>query len=82
MHLPFRVDTNMSATVTLTGTAGPGLTVAATVFTGVSSFLIDADKNMITLFMSDGRTISPISVAAATTVTATKAGNLWTLTIS
>lgn len=71
----------MSATVTLTGTAGAGLTVAATVFTNVLSFLIDADKNMITLFKS-GETIAPISVAAATTVTATKSGNTWTLVIS
>ena len=71
----------MPATVTLTGTAGPAKAVTATVFTDVSSFLIDADKNMITLFRS-GETVSPISVAAATTVTATKAGNLWTLVIS
>lgn len=72
----------MSATVTLTGTAGAGLTVAATVFTGVSSFLIDTDKNLVTLFKADGTVVSPISVNAATTVTATKSGTLWTLTIS
>ena len=72
----------MAATVTLTGTAGAGLTVAATVFTGVSSFLIDTDKNMITLFKADGTVVAPISVAAATTVTATKSGSTWTLVIS
>ena len=71
----------MPGTVTLTGTAGPGLTVAATPFTGVSQVLIDFDKNMITLFRP-GETLSPIAVAAATTVTATKSGNNWTLTIS
>ena len=72
----------MPATVTITGTSGPGLTVAATVFTGVSSFLIDTDKNMITLFKNNGEVISPIAISAATTVTATKSGNLWTLVIS
>lgn len=71
----------MAATVTLTGTAGPALTVAATVFTGVTSFTIDTDKNIITL-VQGSVTLSPISIAAATTVTATKSGNLWTLTIS
>lgn len=72
----------MSATVTITGTAGPAKTVAAAVFSNVVSFFIDTDKNMVTLYLSDGTTVSPISVAAAATVTATKAGNVWTLTIS
>jgi hypothetical protein len=72
----------MPATVTLTGTAGAGLDVTAVQFTGVSSFLIDTDKNLITLFKANGETVPPISVAAAATVTATKSGNLWTLTIS
>lgn len=71
----------MSATVTLTGTAGAGLAVTAVPFTGVTSFTVDADKNMITL-VQGSITLSPISVAAATTVTATKSGNTWTLTIS
>jgi hypothetical protein len=77
----FHRGINMAATVTLTGTAGPAITVAATVFTGVSTFTIDTDKNMITLFQG-GVTLSPISIAAATTVTATKSGTTWTLTIS
>lgn len=71
----------MPGTVTVTGKAGAGLTVAAAVFTDVTSFLIEFDKNMITIFKS-GQTISPIAVDAAATVTATKAGNLWTITIS
>lgn len=71
----------MSGTVTLTGTAGAGLTVAATPFTGVNEVLIDFNKNLVTLFRS-GETVSPISVADATTVTATKTGNTWSLTIS
>lgn len=73
----------MAATVTLTGTAGAGVTVSAKVFTDVLQVLIDADKNLITLFKS-GETIGPISVLAASTVTATKTANTntWTLTIS
>ncbi len=72
----------MPGTVTITGTAGAGVAVTATVFTGVSNVLIDFDRNMITMVKSDGTTISPISVAAAATVTATKSGNNWTLVIS
>ena len=71
----------MSATVTLTGTAGPAITVSATVFSGITSFLIDTDKNVITMFQG-GTALPAISIAAATTVTATKTGTLWTLTIS
>lgn len=71
----------MSATVTLTGTAGAGLAVTAAVFNNVDSFLIDTNKNMITLFRA-GETVSPISIAAAATVTATKSGTTWTLVIS
>jgi len=71
----------MPATITITGTAGPGRTVAAAVFNDVTEFTINADKNMITL-VQGSVTLSPISVAAAATVTATKSGNTWTLTIS
>ena len=71
----------MPGTVTLTGTAGPGQAVTAIPFTGVTVVNIDMNKNMITL-TKEGEQIPPISVAAATTVTATKSGNAWTLTIS
>ena len=71
----------MPATVTVTGTSGPGLTVSAVVFTNVTSFQIDTVNNMLN--MIQGSVPLPgISVAAAATVTATKAGNTWTLTIS
>jgi hypothetical protein len=72
----------MPATVTVTGTAGPGLTVAAVQFTNVNSFNIDTVANMITMILATGVVVPPISINAATTVTATKSGNLWTLTIS
>lgn len=71
----------MPGTVTLTGTAGAGLAVTAVAFPNVDSVLIDFNKNLITMF-KPGETVSPIAVAAAGTVVATKVGNLWTLTIS
>lgn len=72
----------MPATVTLTGTAGPGLTVAATVFANITSFNIDTVTNMITMIQLGGVVIPPISINAATVVTATKTGTVWTLVIS
>jgi hypothetical protein len=72
----------MPGTVTLTGTAGAGLAVTAVPFTDVREVQIEFNKNLVTLLKNNGETVSPISVAAATTVTATKTGNTWTLTIS
>lgn len=71
----------MPATVTVTGTAGAGLTVAAAVFSDVNDFLVETAKSIITLFRSNG-TVTQVSITAATTVTATKSGTTWTLTIS
>jgi hypothetical protein len=71
----------MSGTVTLTGTTGAANTITAKAFTNVNKVEIDMNANMITLF-TPGETVSPISVAAATTVTATKSASTWTLTIS
>jgi hypothetical protein len=71
----------MPATLTVTGTNGAGVAVAALVLTGLTSINIDFDKNMV--FPVQGSVNLPgISVAAAATVTATKSGNTWTLTIS
>jgi len=74
----------MSATVTVTGTVGPGNTLTAGVFTGVSEFTINAETNMLyfTQPNAQGNTRKEVSVNAATTVTATKSGTTWTLTIS
>jgi len=71
----------MPATVTVTGTAGPGLTVSAQVFSNITSFTIDTNNNMITM-VQGSIVIPPISINAATTVTATKSGTTWTLSIS
>lgn len=71
----------MSATVTVTGVAGPEVTVSAVVFNGVTSFFIDCVNNLIQM-QQGSVTIQPISINAATTVTATKSGATWTLVIS
>jgi hypothetical protein len=71
----------MSATVTVTGTGGPGLTVTAAIFSDVSSFTIDTVKNILTMVQGSVN-VAPISIAAAATITATKAGSTYTLTIS
>ena len=70
----------MAATLTLTGTVGPGNTLTAGVFSGVSEFTINADTNMV-YFVQNGEHFE-VSVNAATTVTATKSGTTWALTIS
>lgn len=71
----------MAATCTITGVGGAGVTVSAQVFTNITFFTIDAVNN--TIAMIQGSVPLPtISVNAATTVTATKSGSTWTLTIS
>lgn len=71
----------MAATVTVTGTAGPGVTVTAAVFTNVSSFSIDCASNMLSFTVAGGL-VKQISIAAAATITATKSGSVYTLAIS
>ena len=71
----------MAATCTVTGTAGPGNTVAAVVVQNVTSVVFDCVNNMLTLYVSDG-TIRSISIAAAATITATKSGSTYTFTIA
>lgn len=71
----------MPATITVTGTAGAGLTVTASQFLNIINFSIDTVNNIITMFDSSGR-MTQISIAAAATITATKSGNTYTLVIS
>lgn len=71
----------MALTATITGTTGPGTTVTAAVYTGVVNFHILSATNVVQLEYADGRS-QFISVNAATTVTATKSGFTWTITIS
>lgn len=72
----------MAATVTVTGVTGPGVALAAVVYTNVLWFRVDAVQNILT-FQKDGQlNEQAVTVVAATTVTATKSGSTWTLTIS
>lgn len=70
----------MSATLTLTGVVGPGDALTAGVFTGVTSFTVDCVNNLIT-FVQNAVT-REVAITSATTITATKSGSTYTLTIS
>lgn len=72
----------MAGTVTVTGTIGPGNTLTASAFTNVREVDIDMEKNLISIFRNDNIVVPIISIASATTVTSTKSGTTWTLTIS
>jgi hypothetical protein len=70
----------MPGTATITGKVGPAGTLTAGVFTEVSSFQIETDKEILTL-VTGNRTLQ-IDIAAATTITCTVSGSTYTLTIS
>ena len=70
----------MASTVTVTGKIGPATTVTSLALTGVTQFTVDTDKNILTV-VHDAVT-TQFEVASATTVTSTKSGTTWTLTIS
>jgi hypothetical protein len=72
----------MPATVTVTGTVGPGNTITAGVFTGITSCRFDTVNNMLILERGDGNSPFEVSIAAATTITATKSGSTYTFTVS
>lgn len=71
----------MPAIVTITGKTGVALSMTAKSFAEVREAHIHFDKNMITLERG-GEIVSPIDIGPATTVVATKVGNVWSLTIS
>lgn len=73
-----------SASVTVTGKAGPGITVTAKTFTGVQRYVVDVGKGILTLFYSsdnDGPT-QEFDINAATTMTVTISSGNQTVTIS
>ena len=70
----------MSATLTVTGTAGPGFSITAGVFANVSQFTINCETNILS-FTQNG-VVKEIAITAATTITATKSGSTYTLVIS
>lgn len=71
----------MSATVTATGTAGPGDTITAGVFSDISIVDFDCVNNILTLTDVNGKVVQ-ISITAATTITATKSSSTYTFTVS
>lgn len=72
----------MSATVTVTGKTGAGLTMTAQVFNNVSSFNVNADTEMLQLVQA-GKPDTFVDISAATTMTVTiTAPNTYTVTIS
>ena len=72
----------MSATLTLTGTTGPGTALAAKVFSNVLTFAVDTPKNLISFTQEGTQQTVYVDITSAATVTATKSGTTWTLTIS
>lgn len=72
-----------TASVTVTGTAGPGNTLTAAVFSNIASFGFNAVTAMLDMTDTNGK-VTSISIAAATTVIVTlsgAAGN-YTVTVS
>lgn len=74
----------MAGTATITGVIGPARAVTATVFSNVSWFAIDTDKEILDIrWVNGGRVVQQqIEIAAATTITCTVSTNVYTLTIS
>lgn len=74
----------MAGTATITGVIGPGKAVTATVFSNVSWFAIDTDKEILDIrWVNGGRVVQQqVEIVSATTITCTVSGNTYTLTIS
>ena len=64
----------MASTVTVTGKAGPGITVTAQVFSDVASWTVDCNKAQIQINNSDG-SIKFIDIGGKTTFTVTVSGS-------
>ena len=77
----------MAANVTVTGKAGPGLTLTAAVFTNVMNFTISTGSannsaQMLILAFADGRPIQYVAIGAATTFTVVLTAGTFAVTIS
>lgn len=70
----------MAESITVTGKIGPGSTLTAVVYTGVSEHTIDCVANILTMVINGLR--RAIDITAATTITATKSGSTYTLVVS
>ena len=71
----------MSATATVTGSAGPNKTITAGVFTGIQDVIFHCETNVLEL-VNQANVSQFISITPATTITATKSGSTYTFTVS
>lgn len=75
----------MSGTVTITGDIGPGQALSALVLNNVSQVKIDMENSVVevTYKTSSGEPrVQSFDVQDQNTITATKSGKTWTLTIA
>lgn len=74
---------NATATVTVTGVAGPGIALTAKVFNNIALYQFDVVKNVFTMTTTDNKVIR-VAIDSATTVTVvlSAAGGNHTVTIS
>jgi len=76
-----------SGTATVTADYGPGLTATAKVISGIKTFVVDIEKQVLSFRLSNDDVTSPqleYDLSGVTTFTATlsgAAGN-WTITVS
>ena len=70
---------------TVTATTGPGLTVTSKVITGIKSFYVDIEKQMIFFYQQNDDPTGPMQQYALTntvTFTATISSGAWTIVCS
>lgn len=63
----------MATQVTVTGKAGPGISVTAAVYTNVQSFSVDSVSAILTIYTLAGQTIQ-VDIAGKTTITVSASG--------
>jgi len=73
--------TNLSASFTITAYSGPGDLNTAAVFTGVTSYLVDVARGILTLYFA-GNVIKEFSLNGITTFTVTVSSGNQTVTVS
>jgi hypothetical protein len=72
----------MSATVTVVGTIGPGLTLPSQAFTGVTKFSFDCSGDDEMLVIEQDQKVTTVAIPAAVTITLTTSGTTYTLTVA
>ena len=75
----------MAGTVTITGDVGAGVAVSSLVLNNVSKVVIDMENTVVEVSYKDSSglpRVQQFDVQDQNTVTATKTGKTWTLTIA